>query len=151
MKNETDALTVTIRELEEKRAKELRLLRAQFHTTYESLKPLNLIKSTFDEVSSSSELKSNFLANAIGLGTAVLSKKLVVGSSHNPIKNLFGTLLQFAIGNVVSKHTIDVKSKIVNFLHFYNKRRKESKKEFDDTSNNIKMTEINSTKKLFRN
>lgn len=151
MKNETDALDLRIRELREKRVKELRLLVAQFQTTQESLKPLNLIKSTIKKVSTSTEIKDNVLGSILGLGTGLLSKKLMVGSSHNSIKNLFGTILQFAIGNVVSKRTEGIKSKIGKFLHFYSKRRKESKKQSQNQSENIETVGLLINKKVFQN
>ena len=103
MKNETEALSEKIIELQEKRTRKLGLLKGQLHATYESLKPINLIKSTLKEVSSSPEIKSSIFGNVIGFGTGFLTKKLWVGHSHNPIKKLFGTLIQFAISNVVSK------------------------------------------------
>lgn len=151
MKNETDALSERIRGLEEKRAKELKLLRAQLNTTQESLKPSNLIKSTLKDITTSSELKSNILGNIIGLGTAIISKKLFIGGSHNSLKNIFGTLLQFAVGNVVSKRAKGIKSKVKAFIYFYLKRRKETK---DELIANKKFTELNGLnyqKKTFKN
>lgn len=149
MKNETDALNVRIRVLEEKRTKELRALQEQFQITKESLKPLNLIKSTISEISSSSEIKSNVLGSAIGIGTGFLSKKLLIGNSHNPIKNLFGTIVQFAIGNVVSKNANEIKSKVRSFIYFFRKRRRESKIEAQDVDvqNMDELTELGDKEK----
>lgn len=45
-KNETDTLNQTIISLQNKQAQELKSLKEQFHLTYESLKPINLIKNT---------------------------------------------------------------------------------------------------------
>jgi len=45
------ALEEAINRLQIKRSHELALLRDQFHLTYESLKPHNLLKHTFKEVS----------------------------------------------------------------------------------------------------
>lgn len=149
MKNEIDALSVRIRELEEKRAKELILLRAQFQTTQESLKPFNLIKSTISEAFSSSEIKKNI--SVIGIGTGLITKKLLVGSSLNPFKNLLGTLLQFAVGNVISKRAKGIKSKVGNFIHFYMKRRNESKQEFQDAQNMDELTELSNKNKVIEN
>lgn len=135
MKNETDALNETIVLLQNKRAEELKLLKEQFHLTYESLKPINLIKSTFHEVTASPEIKNNILNNAIGLTTGYLSRKVLVGASHNPIKKIFGILLQFAIANVVSKHTDTIKSAGENLLHRIFKNGKEASPEFHNNGN----------------
>ena len=135
MKNETDALNEAIIALQEKRAKELALLKEQLYTTYESLKPINLIKSTFREVSSSPEINNNILGNAIGIGTGFISKKLWMGSSHNPVKRIFGTLIQFAVASVVSKYSDGIKNAGVNLLQRFLKHRKESKEEFHNNGN----------------
>jgi hypothetical protein len=110
MKNEAAILKEKIALLENRQAQELILLREQAHTTFESLQPLNLLKNTFEEVSSSSELKDNMLNNVIGLTTGYLSKKVLLGSTHNPIKKFVGTFLQFAIGNAVANHSETIKA-----------------------------------------
>lgn len=102
--NETDTLNETISLLEYRQAYELRILKEQFEVTYDSLKPLNLIKSAFSEMTTSSELKGNLINNVIGISTGYLTKKVLVGSTHNPFKKILGTVLQFAITNLVTKH-----------------------------------------------
>ncbi|HSQ45519.1 MAG TPA: hypothetical protein VLM44_01235 [Lutibacter sp.] len=131
MKNETEALNETIIALKEKRAYELVLLKEQLHTTYESLKPINLIKSTFSKVATLSETKSNILGPAIGLGTGYISKKLWMGSSHNPIKRIFGTLIQFAVASVVTKYSDGIKNVGNALLQRFSKHKtKNHKKNF---------------------
>ena len=51
--NETEALNQAIIRLNHKRVYELQLLKEQFQIAYESLKPINIIKNTFQEVASS--------------------------------------------------------------------------------------------------
>lgn len=116
-KSETDALNEAIIKLHHKRVYELQLLKEQFQITYESLKPINLIKKTFHEVTTSPEIKNNILDNVIGLGTGILSKKLLIGNSRNPIKKLIGTILEFTIAGVVSKHADGIKSTGENIFH----------------------------------
>lgn len=107
--NETDRLNQAIASLENKQALELSSLKQQFELTYESLKPLNIIKSVFSEMTTSSEIKGNLISNAIGMSTGYLTKKVLLGSSHNPIKKILGTLLQYVITNVVTKHSDNIK------------------------------------------
>ena len=134
-KNGTDALNKAISSLQNKQAQELKLLKEQFHLTYESLKPINLIKSTFHEVAISPDIKNNIVNNVIGLTTGYLSKKVLMGTSHNPIKRLLGTLLQFAIANVVSKHSDKIKSTGENILLHILKYRKEKEQDFSKNGN----------------
>ena len=108
--NETDALNQAIVILENKQSEDLELLKQQFQLTYESLKPLNLIKNAFSEMTTATDLKGNLLSNAIGMATGFLTKKVLLGSTHNPIKKILGTLLQFVITNVVSKHSDALKA-----------------------------------------
>ena len=125
--NQTEALNKTIAALQEKKEIEFSLLKEQFQITYESLKPINLIKSTLANVASSPELKNNVLNNVIGLTTGYISKKVILGNTRNPIKILLGSLFQFAIANVVSKHTDSLKStgEIILKRIFRNKDKKD--------------------------
>jgi hypothetical protein len=107
--NQTDTLNETIALLENKQTLELRSLKQQFELTYESLKPLNIIKNVFSEMTTSSDIKGNLISNVIGMSTGYLTKKVLLGSTHNPIKRILGTLLQFVITNVVTKHSDNIK------------------------------------------
>ena len=107
---ELQALTESIHRLQMRRSQELALLRDQFHVTYESLKPLNLIKHTFKEVSSSTEIKEGLVNNVIGLTTGYLTKAILIGSSANPVKRILGTLLQFAVATLVARNSDSIKS-----------------------------------------
>ena len=127
MKNETDALNEQIIVLENKRNMQLRLLTEQFHISYESLKPINIIKSAFREVTSSPDLKKNVVNTAIGIGTGTITKNLLLGSTHNPIKRLFGNIIQFTIANVVANHGDGIKYKALNLLNGLLNRSTQSK------------------------
>lgn len=103
--NETDLLDQTILALKIKKADEFESLKVQFHFTYESVKPINLIKNVFTDLTDSPVIKNNILNNIIGLSTGYLSRKLILGSSQNPIKRVLGSAFQFVVSNFVSKHT----------------------------------------------
>lgn len=103
--NETDLLDQTIFALKIKQTEDLDSLKGQFHAIYESIKPINFIKNTFNDLAHSPHIKSNLISNIIGLSTGYLSKKLLLGNNHNPIKRILGTLFQFVVTNVVSKKT----------------------------------------------
>jgi hypothetical protein len=113
--------------LEIKQANEVVQLKEQLLVTYESLKPINLIKKIFTDITSSPDLKKDLLGTTISLAAGYLSKKVAVGSTHNPIKQILGTLLQLGVTNIVSKNSDGIKTigmKILSsFFH---------KKESDD-------------------
>ncbi len=133
--NQTDALNEKILSLQYKQAVELKLLKAQFHHTYQTLSPINLIKSTLNEVKSAPEVKTNLFNNAIGLTTGYISKLVLFGASRNPIKKLIGTILQFAVTNIASKHGQEIKLAGENILHRILKLKNNTKKEFHHNGN----------------
>lgn len=118
MKNldETASLKKAITILKLKQAEDLLQLKDQYYYTYESLKPVNIIKKAFGQMTTSSTLKGNILSNVIGITTGFLTKKILLGSAHNPIIRVLGTLLQFAITNVVTKNSENPRKK--NLLNF---------------------------------
>jgi hypothetical protein len=112
MQKITSALELkgAIRLLEETQVVEGRILKEQFFIVLESIKPVNLIKSTFNEVVSSPNLMNNVLGTSIGLAAGYLSNKTIVGSSGNPFKKLLGTLLQFGVTALIIKNPEAIKS-----------------------------------------
>lgn len=108
--NSAAALRGAIAQLEIAHAEEGKMLKQQFHLAYESIKPMNLIKSTFKEAVESPELKDNIINTSVGLATGYLSKLLFVNVSHSPVRKLLGIALQFGITQVVAKNPEAVKS-----------------------------------------
>lgn len=82
------------------------LLKEQIYITIESLKPVNLIKSTIHEITTSPYLIENILGTAVGLITGYISKNISTGKSRNIVRNLLGAILQFGVTNVVARHFI---------------------------------------------
>ena len=100
---ETEILKEAIALLKLKQAEDLMQLKDQYYDTYESLKPVNLIKNAFGQLTTITEFKGNILNSVIGIASGYITKKVLLGSTHNPIKKVLGTILQFAITNFVSK------------------------------------------------
>ncbi len=127
--NASDRLNESIRILETKQAIELQQLKEQAYQTVENIKPINLIKSVYKNLSSSPQVHTSLLQNAIGLTTGYLSKKIVLGSSHNPVKKILGTVLQVAVGNLMSNHSdtiISTAGYLVNKITEFRNRKKNS-------------------------
>lgn len=112
MQNITSAteLKDAIRSLEETQSVQGRLLKEQFFIVVESIKPVNIIKNTFNEVVSSPDLMSNILTTTIGLTAGYISKKSIVGASGNLFKKLLGTILQFGVTTLVLRNPEAIKS-----------------------------------------
>ncbi|MES2619763.1 MAG: hypothetical protein V4615_02850 [Bacteroidota bacterium] len=99
-----------ILKLESTQAVEVKMLKEQFHLAYESVKPLNFIKSTFKEAAESRELKDHLIDTSVGLAAGYLSKALFQGISNNPLRKLLGSALMFGVTNVVSRHPDTVRA-----------------------------------------
>jgi len=105
------------------------LLKEQLYITYESLKPLNLLKHTLKEISSSPYLIDNISGSAMGLVSGFLSKKIFVGASGNLIRKLIGSVLQFGITNVVAQNSDVIRSfGQALFHHFLRKKELNSER-----------------------
>jgi len=104
-------------------------LKDQLLLTHESLKPVNLIKSTLSEVASSPYLIDNILGATMGLASGYLTRKLVVSGSHNIFKKILGSVLQFGVTNLVAQHTDPIKS-VGQYIyqHFLHKKEMNPKK-----------------------
>ncbi len=96
--------------LENKRAIEEKELREQLHLTYESMKPINIIKSTYHEIAVSDSLKTELINTSVGLVVGYASKTLFESVSHSPLRKLIGTAILFGITNAVRNHPEAVKS-----------------------------------------
>ena len=125
----TDELKNAIQLLEVEQAAKWQVLKEQFHLTYESLKPVNLFKSTLNEVASSPYLIDNIIGNAVGLATGYLSKKIVIGASGNIFRKIIGFILQFGVANFVA-HRPDAIKSIGQFIlqHVFRKKEMNSEK-----------------------
>jgi len=108
-------LKIAIQNLEFEHEVQGQLLKEQFFVTFESLKPVNLIKSTLHEITSSPYLLDNMLGAIMGMVSGFVSKKIAVGTSHSLIRKIAGSLLQFGVTNVVAQHS-DILKSIGNFI-----------------------------------
>ncbi|MBU2061962.1 MAG: hypothetical protein KKH44_08980 [Bacteroidetes bacterium] len=109
--NPTASLDRQIIALKEQQREEHLALNQQVKIVYESFKPSNLINSAVNEMVQTPNLRNNMLNNLIGLSTGYLSKKIMVAGSTNPLKKILGTIAQFLITNVVSKHSDAITNK----------------------------------------
>jgi hypothetical protein len=113
MENITSAteLKNAIQRLEVEQTIDGQLLKEQFYLTYESLKPINLLRNTIYEISNSPHLIDGVLGTAAGLASGYLSRKIVmIGASGNLVRKLFGSVLQLGVTNVVSQYPEKIKS-----------------------------------------
>lgn len=95
------SLQSRIQQLEELQKKQVDELKASAGLLLHSLSPVQLLKSTLKEVSSTPNLKSNILNTAMGIGAGFIGRKLYGGKSNSIIRKIAGPAIQFFITNFV--------------------------------------------------
>jgi hypothetical protein len=112
-----------IRKLEEEQTVSKQLFKEQLQLTVESLKPINLIRSTLNEAISSSDLLSNILGATLGQTAGYVSRKAAFGQTRNPIKRLFGSVLHTGIAALLTTYGETIKeTAIIIFKVFFKKK-----------------------------
>jgi hypothetical protein len=86
------------------------LLREEFYIVSDRLKPLNILKDTFREGTSSLNLLDCILGTVAGVAAGNLSKNIIVGTSANVFKKLMGSAFQFSVTNIVRRNTKAIKT-----------------------------------------
>jgi hypothetical protein len=84
----------------------------------------NVLKKSIRDLISSPNLINNIFGNSLGFAAGYLTKKVAIGSSHNPLKQIMGAILQLGVSNVVAKNAGGIKSVAVGLLRNYLSRRK---------------------------
>ena len=102
IKNSAD-LTLAISKLESIIKEQEDQLKVQFELTFESLKPVSIIKNTFDEIVSSSKIKKDLSTITIGMITGFIAKKVVIGKTSNPISNWASKIFEMMISSETMK------------------------------------------------
>jgi hypothetical protein len=102
-KSATADLQNTIALLKIRQAQELQALKEQFHSTKESLKPGNIIKSSLKTVATAPGIKGTLLKTGLGLATAYFSKRLLFRAVQKPVKKILGTILKVGVAGFIAK------------------------------------------------
>lgn len=134
--NQSELIKSEISFLKNKQREGLVSLKNQFHSTFENLKPINLLKETLVEIDEQPDFKSNLLNSAVGLSTGYLSKILIIGNSSNPFKKILGGVVEFAVRNVVIKNSEKIISTIETFFHLISSSKNDKKRALQALENN---------------
>ena len=110
------SLKLAIAELQERQQIEKQQLSEDFHALAESLKPMNLIKSSFHKVTSSPGFGGNVLSAAMSVGAGLLSKNLLVGTSNTILKKVAGHAVKAGVTGIVAKKADKIKYAGLKFL-----------------------------------
>jgi hypothetical protein len=105
-------LQAMILELEKKEAMQKDELISQFYNVAESLKPVNIIKNAFNNLTDSIEVSDT----AIGLIIGGLVEKLILGKSPGLLRKTIASLLSVPITNIAIKNAAYIKTTCSHLL-----------------------------------
>ena len=106
----SDDLMLTIHHLEVVKKEQEILLKEQLKATFDSFKPVSILKKSLGEIVSSSEIKKDLASISIGLITGFVAKKVVVGKTINPLSSLLGSVVEMLVSSETMKHSEGIKS-----------------------------------------
>lgn len=86
------------------------IVREQLLVTYNSLKPLNLIKSAIQQAVSSDELQGSAGNVVMGKLSGLLIKKLIQFGSSNPLVKMSSTIVEMVVAAKVTENAEDIKA-----------------------------------------
>ncbi|CAN5460305.1 hypothetical protein BH11BAC3_BH11BAC3_09510 [soil metagenome] len=115
IKSSSDLKTAIVK-LEAKEALEKEELISNFNSFKESMKPMNLIKSTVSKVTSQQGVVGSIIKTSLGLGAGLISKNLFWGKSPSIFKRLAGTAVKLGVTGIVARNTDKIKYKGLKLL-----------------------------------
>jgi hypothetical protein len=101
--NQNELLDQRIALLTAQHKQELIEIKEQFRLVQESISPSNIIQEGLQGVYETVTNKNHLLPTMLSIVGGYISKKVIVGSSSNPIKKVLGTVLQFVVTNYLTK------------------------------------------------
>ena len=105
--------TATIKDriqfLERKSTLEYQILHAEIKRGMDYIKPMHLLQNTFSEVINTPGIKHKAVNSIIGIVTGILAEKVVVGSTFNPFKKVYGLILEAVVARTVAKNFDSIK------------------------------------------
>ncbi len=114
--NNSAELRENIKRLEQHQQQQKDNLAEEFYATYQSLMPINILKSSINKVVHSPGAVDNIVNAGISIGLGLLSKKVMIGKSAGIAKKLLGTAMELGVASLVSKKAASIKSGGLNLL-----------------------------------
>ncbi len=112
----TAGLKSAIAELQAKSESQKIILRQQFNEVIESIKPVNLLKSTVKDIAESPGIAKAAIGTTVAIGAGVLSKKMIIGTSTNIFKRMLGGVVQFVVAKSIANNSDAIAGKGIELL-----------------------------------
>jgi hypothetical protein len=125
----TEILKERIRLLEIKQAEEGQQLKAQLLLTYESLKPINLLKSSVKELVTSDGIRDSLFKSVVLLVSGFLSNLFISKTKGGPFLKMLASLLQLGATNFIGRYSDQIQDFFTNIIDRFMKKPKEEQTE----------------------
>lgn len=90
-------------------ASEGQQLKVHYHRTYESLRPVNIIRDTIKNVFVSPELKTGIVNYLMGIASGFIVKKVITGRSSSTLASLAGMVMELVVSRKVSSNGAEIR------------------------------------------
>ncbi len=121
----SDELEKAIAELELKAAAQKREIETTFNAVTENLKPLNLVRNGVRSVFSP-EHREDLVNALIGMGTGIVSRKLLLGRARGFFGKTAGKAVEWGIAGLVSNNAEKIKEKAGTLIDKIFKKKRSS-------------------------
>jgi len=122
-----------IKVLEAEQREKGKLLQEQLLLTYESLKPVNLLKSTLKDLFSAPHLMEDFSGTTLGMIIGYLIKKLYIKESQSKFRKIMGSVFQLGISKLIAQKAEYIRAiGQVIFQHLFSKTEHDQQKQEKD-------------------
>ncbi|WP_416866208.1 MAG: hypothetical protein ACMVP2_00115 [Imperialibacter sp.] len=118
-----ESLRFAILQLQQNQLLEGALLKKQFKLTFESIKPLNLIKGALSDVAQSTGISSFFHHHKSADTDGDEPASLTAQPPRNSIKTIIGSLVLLGISGTVAKNSVLLKSLGRGLAHLLKNRQ----------------------------
>lgn len=100
-------------------------LKEEFAKTYEQFKPANILSQGIKSIAVSSGFKQTVLSTALSVLADFLSKKVLVGNTHNPLKKIAGQLLQAVVTTGLIKNSDELVNTVSEIIKVFKTKKQE--------------------------
>jgi hypothetical protein len=104
------ALKIAIEDLQLRQEGDYIVLKEQLMDTYHSFSVGKIIKRAVTNAVSMPGLGNKVLSAAVGLTTGLVTKKLVIGTTSNPLLKLLGLAVEIAVADKVTENSGKLKT-----------------------------------------
>jgi hypothetical protein len=87
--------------LKYQQAADLQSLKNQYHQTIIGFTPLNILKTSFESILSTSNLKTKIVCHLLSLAMNLITKNKQKTTTENPFQGIIGKILLFGVKKII--------------------------------------------------